>query len=79
MSLEPAFKSARSCLPTLEEATMARKTEQDQSSEILEEGHIYFAYRPKVHAAGDDEEPVEGIGDARISTSCSSRTAAASG
>ena len=42
---------------------MARKTEQDQSSEILEEGHIYFAYRPKVHAADEDEEPVEGIDD----------------
>jgi hypothetical protein len=52
-----------SLLSTLEEAIMASETDQDQSSEILEEGNIYFAYRPKVHAAGDDEEVAEGIGE----------------
>ena len=39
---------------------MARKTEQDQSSEVLEEGHIYFVYRPKVHGADEASETVDG-------------------
>jgi hypothetical protein len=62
LSLQPACRRLGSCLTTLKEAKMARKTEQDQSSEVLEEGHIYFVYRPKVHGADEDEEPVEGIG-----------------
>lgn len=45
---------------------MARKTEQDQSSEILEQGNIYFLYRPKVRAEGEvepGERAAEDIGD----------------
>src|SRR5690606_6100184 len=52
--------------PALEEATMARKTEQDQSSAILEQGNIYFLYRPKVRGEEDaerEEAAAEDIGD----------------
>ncbi len=35
---------------------MAETTEQDAAQEILEEGDIYFVYRPKVRPEGDDEE-----------------------
>jgi hypothetical protein len=34
---------------------MVTKTAQDKSSEILEQGHIYFLYRPKVRAEGEAE------------------------
>lgn len=40
---------------------MVRKTEQDQSSEILEEGNIYFLYRPKVHPEGEHEGEKESV------------------
>ena len=46
---------------------MVKKTEPESPQEILEQGHIYFLYRPKVHAADEDasEEEVEAenIGD----------------
>jgi hypothetical protein len=43
---------------------MVESTEQDAAREILEDGHIYFAYRPKVRAADEEEEvAAEGLGD----------------
>jgi hypothetical protein len=44
---------------------MVESTEQDAAPEILEEGHIHFAYRPKVRAQDEEEEEVaaEGLGD----------------
>jgi hypothetical protein len=43
---------------------MAEKTEQDDAHEVLEEGDIYFLYRPKVRPEGEDEEvAAEGLGD----------------
>jgi hypothetical protein len=42
---------------------MIQSTGSD-AAEILEEGHIYFAYRPKVRAEGEEDEvAAEGIGD----------------
>jgi hypothetical protein len=34
---------------------MAKKTDSDSGPEILEQGNIYFLYRPKVHSEGEDE------------------------
>jgi hypothetical protein len=34
---------------------MVKKTKQDEESEILEQGNIYFVYRPKVRSEGEDE------------------------
>jgi hypothetical protein len=47
---------------------MARKTEPESSEEILEQGDIYFLYRPKVRSAEETEEEAgepaaEGIDD----------------
>jgi hypothetical protein len=43
---------------------MVKSTEEDTPQEILEEGHIYFAYRPKVRAEGEEEEvAAEDLGD----------------
>jgi hypothetical protein len=35
---------------------MVKKTEPESSQEILEQGDIYFLYRPKVRSADDAEE-----------------------
>jgi hypothetical protein len=43
---------------------MAKKTEKDDASEILEQGNIYFLYRPTVRGEGEEEEvAAEGLGD----------------
>jgi hypothetical protein len=45
---------------------MAAKSEQDRSSEMLEQGNIYFLYRPKVRAEEEAERAevaAEDIGD----------------
>jgi hypothetical protein len=44
---------------------MVESTEQHAAPEILEEGHIHFAYRPKVRAQDGEEAEVaaEGLGD----------------
>jgi hypothetical protein len=45
---------------------MAAKSEQDRSSEILEQGNIYLLYRPKVRAEDEAERAdvaAEDIGD----------------
>jgi hypothetical protein len=43
---------------------MVRSTEQDAGPEILEQGDIYFAYRPKVRAEAEEEEvAADGLGD----------------
>jgi hypothetical protein len=34
---------------------MAQKTDSDSGPEILEQGNIYFLYRPKVRPAGEDQ------------------------
>jgi hypothetical protein len=35
---------------------MAQKTDSDSGPEILEQGNIYFLYRPKVRPAGEDDD-----------------------
>ena len=40
---------------------MVKKTEPESSQEILEQGHIYFLYRPKVRAAGEAERDNEDV------------------
>lgn len=43
---------------------MVKETGRDDDREVLEEGHIYFVYRPKVRAEGDEEEvAAEELGD----------------
>jgi hypothetical protein len=43
---------------------MAKKTEPESSQEILEQGNIYFLYRPKVRAEDEGEDAeVEDLGD----------------
>jgi hypothetical protein len=43
---------------------MAKKTEPEPPQEILEQGNIYFLYRPKVRAEeGDEDAEVEDLGD----------------
>jgi hypothetical protein len=43
---------------------MAEKTKRDDAPEVLEEGDIYFLYRPKVRPKDDEEEvAAEGLGD----------------
>jgi hypothetical protein len=45
---------------------MGKKTEKDDASEILEQGNIYFLYRPKVRGeeeAQREETAVEDLGD----------------
>jgi len=45
---------------------MVTKAEQDQSSEILEQGNIYFLYRPKVRPESEADPAdvaAEGLGD----------------
>ena len=43
---------------------MAKKTEKDDANEVLEQGNIYFLYRPKVRAEGEEEEvAAESLGD----------------
>ena len=34
---------------------MVNETEQDEARDLLEQGQIFFVYRPKVHAEGDAE------------------------
>jgi hypothetical protein len=41
---------------------MAKKTEPESSQEILEQGDIYFLYRPKVRAE-DEDAKVDDLGD----------------
>jgi hypothetical protein len=58
---------------------LVTKTAQDRSSEIVEQGDIYFLYRPKVRPEDADqgERPgavAEDLGDAAgLSASCSDR------
>lgn len=42
---------------------MVRKTEQDSPYEIIEQGNIYFLYRPKVHEPDGPEQEAEGPQD----------------
>jgi hypothetical protein len=42
---------------------MARSSERNGSPETLEEGDIYFIYRPEVRPEGEDDEPAEGLGE----------------
>jgi hypothetical protein len=43
---------------------MAKKTEKDDANDILEQGNIYFLYRPKVRGEGEEHEvAAEGLGD----------------
>jgi hypothetical protein len=63
---------------------MVKKTERESPEEILEQGNIYFVYRPKVRPEGEDEREHEDIAAedsarCRTSTSSSSRKAVNSG
>jgi hypothetical protein len=40
---------------------MVKKTDPDSAQEILEQGNIYFLYRPKVRSEGDDERQKEQV------------------
>jgi hypothetical protein len=42
---------------------MANTSQQHGAPETLEQGDIYFIYRPEVRPAGEDEEPAEGLGE----------------
>lgn len=42
---------------------MVRKTKQDSPNEVIEQGNIYFLYRPKVHDPDGSEREAEGPGD----------------
>jgi hypothetical protein len=42
---------------------MVKETGQDDHREVLEEGHIYFLYRPKVRAKDEEEVAAEDLGD----------------
>jgi len=56
---------------------MVKKTDERAPPEVLEEGHIYFIYRPKVRSPVEHQESRPRISTtSRASTSWSSRTAA---
>src|ERR671918_222111 len=42
---------------------MAKSSERNGSPETLEEGDIYFIYRPEVRPKGEGDEPAEGLGE----------------